>query len=178
MRHPFERWPERRRGAVLAALTAAAAAVYVALIAVNQPLVTDEAPAGILSLQIARTSDRALEIVGSWRRAGALAEAGFSSGLDFLFMALYGMAGGLATLAIARRGWLPGFGAAAGWAALAGAGFDAVETAGQSVFVVGGDGGDLLARLVWAAAIAKFALLGAVLLYVLSGVPRLLGGRR
>lgn len=173
MRHPFERWPTRRRGLALAAAAAATVAAELPLVLVNGPLTNDAAGSGIVSLQLAGSADRATAIVEAWRADDVLHLAGFSLGLDFLLMPLYAVViAGLCVWA-AGRGWLPALGAALAWGAFAAAGFDAVETGGQ-LLLVDDPGRDGLAGLVRVAALSKFALLIAALLYVLAGLPRAL----
>lgn len=181
LRHPFERWPLRRRGSALLLAAVGAVVVDVPLFLVNRALETDEAPRGIISMELAGSGADVEAIVESWDAAGALAEAGFSSGLDFLFMALYAVATAGACVGLAQRGWLPRVGLLLAWAGLAAGAFDAVETAIQSAFVLGATSGDGPAMVMTGAAVTKFGLLALCLVYVLSGVPTLVrsrGGRR
>lgn len=173
MRHPFERWPVRRRGVALAAATAATIAAEIPLAVVNGPLTNEAAPIGIVSLQLAGTQARVDEIVTSWQIDEVMHLAGFSLGLDFLLMPLYAaVVAGLCIWA-AGRGWLPAAGVALAWAAWAAAGFDLLETGAQVLLLDDPLGsGELVPALVRLAAIGKFTLLGTCLLYVLTGVPR------
>lgn len=70
---------------------AAAAALLLLLLAINQPLQTSSAPQGIISFQLAGTSDQSLAILRSWRPEG-IAWAQASLWVDFLFIPAYLMA--------------------------------------------------------------------------------------
>lgn len=174
LRHPFDRWPVRRRGAALLAVAVGTVATDIPLLLVNRRLDTEVSPNGILSLELAWNAERVEEIVGTWEQAGALTEAAFSSGFDFLFMLLYAVATAGACAGLARRGWRPGVGAVLAWAGLAAGVFDATETAIQSSFVLGSEPTDAAATAMSTAAVVKFGLLALCLLYLAIGLPALL----
>ena len=170
--HPFERWPERRRGRWLLALVLVYAVVQIAIGAVNRPLSTDAAPDGIITLELAGTPAEAERIVDSWERVGALDEAGVSLGLDFLYMPLYAAVLAALVIAVNRRArWKVG--RAIAWAPFAAAALDVVETVAL-VRVVDDpsvDGWPAVARVF---ALGKFALLVVTALFiVVAGVAGL-----
>ncbi len=63
-------------------------ALFIALLLINQPLETTAAPKGIVSLQMAGSAERSLEIVASWG-SEAIGYARLSLWLDFLFAVAY-----------------------------------------------------------------------------------------
>lgn len=65
-----------------------AVALFLVLMAFNQPLKTGSAPQGMVSFQLAGTADQSYAILRSWREGGLL-WAQLSLWLDFLFMAAY-----------------------------------------------------------------------------------------
>src|SRR5512141_692464 len=71
----------------------------------NQPLVTSIAPAGIVSLELAGTSERALGILRSWAAAPGPVQdyAVFGLGLDYLFMPSYAITIALGVMLAASR---------------------------------------------------------------------------
>ena len=83
--------------------------------AVDAPLKTPAAPQGIVSYEFAGTTTAAQRILDSWD-AGAKVYAGFSLGLDYLYMPAYALTIGLAC-AWAARVLGPGGGGWAVWGA-------------------------------------------------------------
>lgn len=65
-----------------------ALALWLVLIALNQPLHTSAAPQGMISLQLAGTADQTRAILASWHD-GQLAQARLSLWIDFLFIVVY-----------------------------------------------------------------------------------------
>jgi hypothetical protein len=162
--HPFERWPERRRGRWLLALALVYAVVQIAIGAVNQPLTTDAAPDGIITLELAGTPAEASRIVDEWAREGALDEAGVSLGLDFLYMPLYAaLLAGIVVAVNRRPRWR--IGSAVAWAPFIAAALDVVETVAL-VRVVDDPSVDGWAAVARAFALGKFALLIVTVLFV------------
>jgi hypothetical protein len=71
-------------------LLAATLTLMVILNLVAAPLVTPEAPYGIVSYELAGSVDQAEQILGSWDMEARLRSA-FSLGLDYLFMVAYAL---------------------------------------------------------------------------------------
>jgi hypothetical protein len=161
--HPFERWPERRRGRWLLALVVVYAVVQIVIGAVNGPLSTDAAPDGIITLELAGTPEEATRIVDSWAEEGALDEAGVSLGLDFLYMPLYAAVLAALVVAVNRRRWK--LGTAVAWVPFVAAAFDVVETVAL-VRVVDDPAVDGLPAVARAFALGKFALLTVTVLFI------------
>ncbi|HVM39376.1 MAG TPA: hypothetical protein VM618_01210 [Acidimicrobiia bacterium] len=181
MRHPFETWPTRHRRGVFVALLVATIVVGAVLGWIDGDTQTDAAPRGQVSLQLAGSHEKATEVVRSWEDADVMHKAGLSIGFDFLFLVLYGVTLAAAAAGIAARcrvrtwGSAAALGVLAAWGALAAAGLDAAENALMvpmlSNPVTGGSPG-----LVKALALAKFALLAFVVVYLL--VVGVASGRR
>jgi hypothetical protein len=55
---------------------------------VSEPLVTSQAPQGIISFELAKTSERSTAILNSWDSTQKLIAA-FSLGLDYVFILIY-----------------------------------------------------------------------------------------
>jgi hypothetical protein len=160
------------RGWLWPALLALTIVLTVVLQAVDAPLKTPAAPQGIVSYELAGTIHVAQGILDSWD-AGAKVYAGFSLGLDYLYMPAYALTIGLACAWTARvlgsrKHWLGSLGrvlaSGLGLAAL----FDATENYAliTMLFSAAADPWPAVAR--WCAT-GKFALIIAGLVYALAG---------
>jgi hypothetical protein len=146
MRHPLEFVPDRYRRPLFFTFLVLTLSLSGAFRILGQPLRTDAAPMGIVSLELAGDPQTARAITDSWKQMSLLlsAVAGqanpdivnipyvfapFGLGLDYLFMPVYALALALGTLPAAHRhaGLIKWLGAAAGYGAFAAALFDAVE---------------------------------------------------
>jgi len=128
MKHPFELVSpalSKRLLAVFASLSLAILAVFQFL---DRLLKTRAAPAGIISLELARSPAEAAQIVSAWSLPARL-DAAFGLGLDYLFMPVYALALSFATLLALRRsaGWVQTLGRWLGWAVWLAAACDALE---------------------------------------------------
>lgn len=148
----------------------ASAVILVAFGPLNAPLQTAAAPLGMISFELARTEANAASMLGSWDEAARLAAA-FSLGLDYLFLVSYATAIGMVCWAVAARheGRWATLGRLLAWGLLLAALLDAVENLALWQQLQHGAGASL-ARLAWLAALAKFALVAAGLLYALGGL--------
>lgn len=172
-RPPFAGLTGQGRRRALAAAIAATVAVGTGLAAVGAPLVTDAAPRGIVSFELAgdlETATRILESWGSEQRIGA----GLSLGADFLFLLLYPLALALACTAVAERLALGGApraaaaGALLAWGQALTCALDAVENWALIELLLGSRA-PLWPVLAWGCAVPKFALVAAGLLYPAVG---------
>jgi len=159
-------------GLLWPALLALTIVLTVALQAVNVPLKTPAAPQGIVSYEFAGTTAAAQSILDSWD-AGAKVYAGFSLGLDYLYMPAYALTIGLACAWAARvlggpRRWLGSLGRVLAFGLGLAALLDATENYALTtmLFSAAADPWPAVAR--WCAT-GKFALLIAGLVYVLVG---------
>ena len=128
LHHPFG-WLSpnaQKNGFVL--LLISTLAVMASLQLLGGPLVTEAAPAGIVSFEFAGDLATAREMVASWGPEGQI-YAGLNLGLDYLFLALYPSAIGLGCVLVAQR--LPEkikfLGVMLAWGQLAAGFLDAVE---------------------------------------------------
>jgi len=96
--------------------------------AINAPLRTSSAPAGILSFELARTPANTQAMIASWD-ARAQLFAAFGLGIDYLFMPSYAFTIALACLLAGGRqkGWFAALCTWLGWGVFLAAALDAVE---------------------------------------------------
>jgi len=178
--HPLERLgdPAARRAFWLVLLATLAAMLTLA--SLDGALRTAAAPRGIVSFELAGSLPAAESMLDSWGESGRL-RAGFSLGLDYLFLVLYANAIALAVLLVARR--IPGsalarVAALLAWGQYAAAAFDAVENAALAQLLFGARE-ELWPRLALFCALPKFALVAAGILYaVVGGVTAAVGRSR
>jgi hypothetical protein len=173
LRHPFQRWPRRRRRLALACVAVAALIPTVGGLIVK-PLHEDETGDGIVEFELAGSVDRADEILATWRVEGVVDNAKRIQTFDLIYPLIYAaaLAGGCIAVAGAwrragrARGEAVGIGMA--WVAFAAAGFDYVENLGLGISLWDAPASPW-PQLAFAAAVLKFACIWASLLYVLSG---------
>jgi hypothetical protein len=136
---------------------------------------------GIMDLEGANTAAEVSTITAAWTGAGVAPQMGFLLGLDYLYMASYGLAlfyGGLA----AREAFAKNPGRARqlltilAFAPLAGAAFDVVENAFEARTLFYGVTPQI-ACLAYATTVAKFAFIAVGLVLSLAGLAGLLTGR-
>lgn len=130
---------------------------------------------GVLDLQFAGTQARSGEILGAWTAAGVMPHIGFSLGLDYLFMALFGAAFFYAAL-VARDAFpnLRGPLTLAAWAGPLAALLDALENAIHAGMVMGMTAPSAVA-IQYPVTLAKWALVVVgllVSLLALTGLRR------
>lgn len=163
---PFRWVAAEGRGALLAVLTVLLVALSAALAILGAPLVSDAAPNGIVSFELAGSAERAGRIVASWS-AHARERAALTLGLDYVYLLVYPAWLSLACLLTARRrsgAWQRG-GLALAWLVLAAGLCDAVENAALLRILEAG-ASPAAARLAWLCAAVKFALVLAAVLYL------------
>jgi hypothetical protein len=137
--HPLAFVPTATRKRLFVALLIWTLGLMAVMQVLNRPLLTEAAPSGIVSFELAGTPERAEQIVSAWAAhygpvlchslASAPLYAAFSLGLDYLFMPSYAVAIALGILLAAGRhhGAFVSLGAWLGWGAFAAALFDAIE---------------------------------------------------
>lgn len=172
MRHPFETIPQDRRRAIFVGLLLLTIAVMAMLNGVDGPLKTEAAPQGIVSFELAGDVPTTRAILDSWDLQ-ARVHAGFSLGLDYLFMALYST-----TIACACA-WISGglrdsrrslalAGLFLAWGQWLAALLDGVENGALWVTLLNGAASPWPQLALWCAAI-KFLLVFLGLAYALLG---------
>jgi hypothetical protein len=171
---PFDWVAPEARWRLFAVLTVTVAALSFALSALGEPLVTAEAPAGILSFEFAGTNQSALRMVESWGPEGREA-ACLVLGLDYLYLVVYPawFALGCLLLATGLAGGVARAGRAIAWVVCTAGAFDAVENA-ASLALMGASPAPGLAALAFGCATLKFAGVGLAALYwLVAGAARL-----
>lgn len=170
---PFDWLPRRAQTRAFAALFALSIGLMLALNAVGLPLISEAAPLGIVSFELAGDLSTARAMLGSWGESARVA-AGLSLGLDYLFLVAYSTSLALGCALVARRldrrfGSLAALGAPLAWAQLAAAPLDAVENVALIRLLVGSEAPIWPVVALWCA-LPKFGLVAAGLLYVLVGL--------
>lgn len=138
MKHPLEFVPAENRKRFFFIFLALTMLMFAIFRVLDEPLRTPAAPNGIVSFELARTPEKASQILASWtpikgnniwENRKRLLFASLGLGLDYLFMPLYSLALAFGTtLAINRQtGWIKSLGSLAGWGAFVAVLFDAVE---------------------------------------------------
>jgi hypothetical protein len=190
MRHPLEFVPNQQRKRLFFTVLALTLVLFAVLRVLDQPLRTEAAPNGIVSLELAGNPRSARVITNSWKQMSLQLStvvgkpdpnivnvpyvlAAFGLGIDYLFMPLYALGLAFGTLLAAQKheGWIESLGAVAGYGAFAAALFDAMENYAL-LQVLLGDVQSSYPALAAFCAIMKFGLIVFGLLYVL--VARLL----
>ena len=161
-----------RRALLGWALLALTILLTVVLQAVNVPLKTPAAPQGIVSYEFAGTTAAAQGILNSWD-VGARAHAGFSLGLDYLYMPVYALTIGLVCAWAARvlRGsklWLGSLGRVLAFGLGLAALLDALENYALTTMLFGAAAEPWPAVARWCAT-GKFALIIVGVAYTLVG---------
>lgn len=143
-------------------LTVSTIVIAVAMLVVDQPLKTTHAPLGMISLQLAGSTQAAKQVMYDWAHRDRLAAA-FGLGLDFLFLTSYSLWMFFGCRWAAVR-WLrsnprrAGLFALLAWGAILAGLLDAAENVVLLIFLRS-DGRSVLYPLAFWCAVAKFLLL-------------------
>ena len=137
MRHPLEFVSDAYRKRIFFTLLLLTLILFGIFRVLDVPLRTPAAPNGIVSFELARTPEKAFQILASWEPIpgqGVVIQkaklfAAFGLGIDYLFMPLYALTLAFGTLLAAGRhgAWLKFLGIVTGYGAFVAAAFDAVE---------------------------------------------------
>ena len=172
MKHPFQNLGSERRGLFLVLLVLTLL-VMGAMNVLGSPLINSAAPFGIISFELAGSSQRAAEILASWDHDAQL-YAALNLGLDFLFMVLYSTTIGLGCIwasdVLAVNNWpLEKIGLPLAWGQWLAALLDALENIALIVILLstGLSPWSELARIF---AIVKFGLVFLGMVYVFLGL--------
>ena len=138
----------------------------------DESLVNDAAPSGIISFEFARSIARARQILASWDAADKL-RCALSLGIDYLFLVAYAVFISLGCVYIAnalkiRRPSLAKIGFFLAWAQFLAALLDAIENTALIQLLLGSRN-ELYAWIAWGCAGLKFTLVGSGLIYMVSG---------
>ena len=134
----------------------------------------EAAPHGIVSLELARTQERAAQILDAWSRADLIGTAQRNVWIDFGFLLAYPVAISLLCALLADRidGFRP-LGAGAAWLALLMTPLDFIENVALLRMLDGEAGSSWPAISFWCAA-PKFGILAACVGFVALGSTALL----
>ncbi len=173
MHHPLQSIPPSRRKALFWGMLVATLLWMALMQVVSAPLITPDAPQGIVSFELAGSLGKAKWILASWD-AHARLYAAFGLGIDYIFMLLYSTTIGLACLWAgdvlhAMRWPLSGLGVGLAWGQWLAAALDALENVALAILLLQGlaHGWPELARL---CAVLKFALIISGLVYAFGGL--------
>jgi hypothetical protein len=174
MTHPFASIVGIPMRVLLFVSSTATLVTTAVLIIVDRPLVTPEAPFGIVSFELAGNSSNVQAILGSWSQQ-ASQNAAFSLGFDYLYMLAYSTLLGagcvLAAKAIRSASWpFWGLGIPLAWGMWLAAVFDAVENVCLSLILLAGATSNLWPGVARTCALSKFGLLFIGLVFVFYGL--------
>lgn len=88
MSHPLQAIQSNRRKSVFLILLVVTITFLLLMNWIGAPLISSEAPFGIVSYEFAVSPEKSMDILNSWDQSAEL-RAAFSLGLDFLFLVLY-----------------------------------------------------------------------------------------
>jgi len=168
---PFEWLSSALQKRAFIVIFALSVAIMYAWSVLNRPLMTEAAPNGILSFEVAGNMSKAKSIVLSWGHEGQL-YAAVNLGFDYLFLAAYGSAIALGCVLVlgvfSKWRWLTTLGLLLAWAQLVAALLDSVENFALIRILLGADESwaPVLAR--WCS-MPKAVLYGAGMVYALIG---------
>ncbi len=171
--HPFTWIRDPSRKAVFWMFTGLAVLTMVALQVLGGPLRTREAPAGIVSFELAGDLEAAERMVAAWD-ARARIYGGLNLGLDYLFIDAYVGAIGLGCVLVATklrpdRGWLKAGGPILAWAVVLAGALDCLENYALIRLLLGAQA-EILPVLARWCAIPKFLMVLIGLLYIAIGL--------
>jgi hypothetical protein len=140
--------------------------------ALDQTLITESAPRGIVSFELAGSVEKVEQILEEWGPEGK-AYATLSLGLDYLFLIVYALFISLSCVRIARHlklkfSFLAAWGFGLGWAQFSAALLDVIENFAliNLAFDSQREFWPIIAR--WCA-LVKFGIVGTGLVYILAG---------
>lgn len=171
-KHLFLGLDEKVQPSLLIVLIILTLAVMISLQVTGKALISEAAPAGILSFEFAGTVENAEAMLNSWGEKGRL-YAGLNLGIDFLFLFLYPLAIGLASVMIASRldekmKILAIFGFILSWLLLIAGLLDVIENIALIQLFLGSKA-DILPMIAKYCAIPKFVIVVFGLLYMIGG---------
>ncbi|HVF91584.1 MAG TPA: hypothetical protein VNH22_16085 [Blastocatellia bacterium] len=178
IKYPFENLSAAGRARLFLPLLVITSLVTSAMVLIGRPLSADEAvaPKGIVSFEMARSADESQAIMSAWGEKGRI-RAGFSLGLDFLFIFAYATTISLGCvmgsaffggLRFGGRKWLALAGVALAWGQAAAGILDGIENTALISMLLYSASESLRLMAYWSAWI-KFKLVYAGILYAVAG---------
>ncbi len=171
-KHPF-RWIKPESQIITFAVSFfATILIIIGMQALGKPLNTEAAPAGIVTFEFAGDLDTAQSIIASWE-GDSLIYAGLNLGVDYLFMAAYGMSIGLGCILVSqrlqqKRNSLSRLGVLLAWGSILAALLDALENYALIRVLLGSINEAWPTIAKWCAGV-KFFLVAVGIGYVLIG---------
>ena len=138
----------------------------------GNPLITESAPGGIISFELAKDIDQSIAIISSWD-LNAKVNAGLSLGIDFLFLAVYSVFFATACYLIAqkyinRTNWIYKTGLLLAKFQFVAALFDAIENIALIKLLLGSNN-SLFPSIAYYFASMKFAIIAIGIIYIIIG---------
>ena len=172
MPDPFKWLPESAQRSALLILFLLSVTLLAGMHSLDQTMITDVSPRGIVSFELAGNVKQAKQILREWGPEGKV-YAALSLGLDYLFLIVYALFISLACVLIARYfnlriAFLAIWGFVLGWGQFFAALLDAIENLALINLILYSqrEFWPIIAR--WCA-IVKFGIVGAGLFYILTG---------
>jgi hypothetical protein len=180
MERLFAKIPVEQRRWIFLSLLAVTLAAWGVLALLNQSLETDQAPLGIVSLQLAGDVPTSSSVIGSWNETARL-YASFSLGFDFLFPPLYAVTLAFACLATVarlrqRHPRAAHLGMLFAWGSILAAMLDLCENVASFIQLVEGPRNPW-PQIGWWCSVPKFLLIAAAIVYVLAGMTLWFAGK-
>jgi hypothetical protein len=181
MIHPFACLSPGCLRALWTVSIAATLVITIVLNIVDEPLITTEAPYGIVSFELAGGAEQAQAIIGSWDER-ARQFAAFSLGFDFLYILAYStlisVGCVIAATNIRTANWpLWGSGISLAWGMWLAALLDGVENLCLSLILLAGASASLWPAIARICALSKFGLLFVGLVFTFYGLAIGIVGR-
>ena len=137
----------------------------------DKPLVTETAPDGIISFELAKNIDQSIAIISSWD-LNAKTNAGLSLGIDFLFLVVYAIFFATACYLIAQKlvnkNWMYKTGLLFAKLQFVAALFDAIENVALIQLLLGSNN-SIFPSIAYYFASMKFMIIAIGIIYIIIG---------
>jgi len=169
LRHPFEWLSNLGQRYAFIVFLCLAIFVMISLQILGYPLITEIAPAGIVSFELAGELSLAQRIVESWGDTGRV-YAGLNLGIDYLFLVIYTLAIGLGCVLVANSLWprvrfLSMVGVLLAWTQFGAGLLDVLENYSLIQILLGSQQ-EVWPMMAWWCAVPKFLIVAVGLVYV------------
>lgn len=143
----------------------------------GNPMITEIAPGGIISFELAKDIDKSITIISSWN-LNAKVNAGLSLGIDFLFLVVYSIFFSSACYLVAQKfirinTFLYKFGLLIAQLQFIAALFDAIENVALIKLLLGSQK-EIYSLIAYYFASMKFAIIAIGIIYIIIGLITLL----
>lgn len=147
--------------------------IFLTLGYIDKPLITEKAPNGIISFELAKNIDTSISIISSWD-LNAKVNAGLSLGIDFLFLVVYAIFFAAACYLIAQKyinknNWMYKTGLLFAKLQFVAALFDAIENIALIKLLLGSNN-SLFPLIAYYFASIKFAIIVIGIIYIIIGL--------